>query len=138
MDKALELAKRASDGERRYLEAVSLVRTQKPAEALPILKQLAQDYPGERLVRMMLGQVLLNQGNLEEARPNFEKAIQIDNSTPRAYNFLGNYHLLKGDYAKAREMYRNALQKKMKGTAPFGPNYGLAYTYVYEGNIPKP
>lgn len=137
MDKALELAKRASDGERRYLEAIALVRAQKPAEALPILKQLAQDYPGERLVRMMLGQVLLNQGNLEEARPNFEKAIQIDNSTPRAYNFLGNYHLLKSDYAKAREMYRNALQKKMKGTAPFGPNYGLAYTYVYEGNIPE-
>jgi tetratricopeptide (TPR) repeat protein len=74
MDKALELAKRASDGERRYLEAVSLVRAQKPAEALPILKQLAQDYPGERLVRMMLGQVLLNQGKSRRSAPQFRES----------------------------------------------------------------
>jgi len=137
MDKALELAKRASDGERRYIEAVALVRAQKPTEGLVILKQLGQEYPGERLVQMMLGQLSLNQGKLEEARAHFEKAIRLDNSTPRAYNFLGNYHLLKGDYAKARELYQDALKRKVQGTAPFGPNYGLVYTYVYEGKIPE-
>jgi tetratricopeptide (TPR) repeat protein len=137
MDKALELSKRASDGERRYLEAVALVRAQKPAEALPLLKQLAQDYPEERMVRMMLGQVLFNRGEIEEARTNFERAVALDNSTPRVYNLLGNYHLLRGDYAKAREMYRHSLKRKVKGTAPFGPNFGLTYTYVYEGNIPE-
>ena len=135
MDKALELAKQASEGERRYLEAMALVRTQKPGEALPIFKQLSQEYPDERMVQMMIGQISMNQGNLEEARASFAKAIQLDNSTPRAYNFLGNYHLLKGEYAKAREMYKTALGKKMKGTAPFGPNYGLAYTYIYEGKL---
>ena len=137
MDKALELSKRASDGERRYIEAVALVRAQKPAEALPLLKQLAVDYPVERLVRMMLGQVLFNRGELEEARTNFERAVALDNSTPRVYNLLGNYHLLRGDYARAREMYRHALKRTVKGTAPFGPNFGLTYTYVYEGNIPE-
>lgn len=137
MDKALELSKRASDGERRYIEAVALVRAQKPAEALPLLKQLSLDYPGERMVRMMLGQASFNRGNLEEARTNFETAIKLDASTPRAYNFLGNYYLLKGDYAKARGLYKSALKRKAKGTAPFGPNYGLAYTYVYEANIPE-
>jgi tetratricopeptide (TPR) repeat protein len=137
MDKALELSKRASDGERRYLEAIALVRAQKPAEALPLLKQLAQDYPEERMVRMMLGQVLFNRGELGEARTNFERAVALDNSTPRVYNLLGNYHLLHGDYAKAREMYQHALKRTVKGTAPFGPNFGLAYTYVYEANIPE-
>jgi tetratricopeptide (TPR) repeat protein len=137
MDKALELSKRASDGERRYMEAVALVRAQKPAEALPLLKQLAQDYPEERMVLMMLGQVLFNRGELEEARTNFERAVALDNSTPRVYNLLGNYHLLQGDYAKAREMYQQALKRTLKGTAPFGPNFGLAYTYVYDGNIPE-
>ena len=137
MDKALELSKRASEGERRYLEAVALVRAQKPAEALPLLKQLVQDYPDERMVRMMLGQVLFNRGELEEARMNFERAVALDNSTPRVYNFLGNYHLLQGHYAKAREMYRQALKRTVKGTAPFGPNFGLAYTHVYEGQIPE-
>lgn len=137
MDKALELAKSASDGERRYIEAIALVRAQKPAEALPLLKQLSVDYPGERMVQMMHGQVSINRGNLEEARANFEKAIKLDDSTPRAYNFLGNYYLLKGDYAKARELYQSALKRQVKGTAPFGPNYGLAYTYVYESKFPE-
>jgi tetratricopeptide (TPR) repeat protein len=136
MAKALELAKKASDGERRYIEAVALVRTQKPAEARAILTQLAGEYPGDRMVSMMLGQLSMNGGQLEEARANFERALSLDNSTPRVYNFLGNYHLLKGDYAKAREMYQGALRRKAKGTAPFGPSYGTAYTYVYEGNIP--
>ncbi|HYO99064.1 MAG TPA: tetratricopeptide repeat protein [Pyrinomonadaceae bacterium] len=137
MDKALELSKRASDGERRYLEAVALVRAQKPAEALPLLKQLVHDYPEERMVRMMLGQVLFNRGELDEARTNFERALALDNTTPRVHNLLGNYHLLQGHYAKAREMYQHALKRTLKGTAPFGPNFGLAYTYVYEGNIPE-
>jgi tetratricopeptide (TPR) repeat protein len=135
MERALELAKKASDGERRYIEAVALVRAGKAAEALPVLRRLAVDYPGERMVRMMLGQALLNQ-NPEEARAHLEAALKIDGRSPRVYNFLGNYHLLKGDYAKAREMYRAALARKAKDTAPFGPGYGLAYTYVYEGNIP--
>ncbi|HYG12276.1 MAG TPA: tetratricopeptide repeat protein [Pyrinomonadaceae bacterium] len=137
MDKALELSKRASDGERRYLEALALVRAQKPGDALPLLRQLVQDYPEERMARMMLGQVLFNRGEMEEARTNFERAVALDNSTPRVYNFLGNYHLLKGDYAKAREMYGQALKRTVKGTAPFGPNYGLAFTHIYEGNIPE-
>jgi tetratricopeptide (TPR) repeat protein len=135
MDKALELAKKASDGERRYIEAVALVRAQKGAEALPILKQLAADYPGERMVRMMLGQATINQ-NPEEGRAHFEAALKIDGSTPRVYNFLGNYHLLKGDYAKAREMYQTALQRKPKEVVAFGPGYGIAYTHIYENNIP--
>jgi tetratricopeptide (TPR) repeat protein len=137
MEKALELAKNASDGERRYIQAVALIRTQKPAEGGEMLKALSVDYPEERMVRMMLGQALYNQRKYEEARASFEKANALDDSTPRGYNFLGNYYLLKGDYAKAREMYRSALKRTAKGSAPFGPNYGLAYTYVYESKIPE-
>ncbi|MCA1614505.1 MAG: hypothetical protein LC800_10310, partial [Acidobacteria bacterium] len=50
MAKALELAKTASDGERRYIQAVALVRTQKPVEGAEMLRQLSVDYPGERMV----------------------------------------------------------------------------------------
>jgi tetratricopeptide (TPR) repeat protein len=137
MDKALELSKRASDGERRYIEAVALVRAQKPADALPLLKQLVADYPEERMARMMLGQVLFNRGELQEARTHLERALALDNSTPRVYNLLGNYHLLQSDYASARAMYQQALKRTVKGTAPFGPSFGLTYTHIYEGNIPE-
>lgn len=135
VDKAVELAKNASDGERRYIDAIVLLRSQKADEALVKLQELHKDYPEERLVCMMMGQVLNNQGKLEEARAFFEKAIKIDGSTARAYALLGNYYILKADFAKARELFQTSLSKKAENTAPFLPNYGLAYTYVYEGNL---
>ncbi|MEW6732953.1 MAG: tetratricopeptide repeat protein [Acidobacteriota bacterium] len=135
VDKALELAKSASDAERRYIEALVLVRSQKAAEGLEKLLALSRDYPEERIVQMMIGQISMNQGKLDEARAAFEKAIQLDGSTPRVYGFLGNCYLLKGDYAKARELFQKSLAKKQAGTAPFVPNYGLAYCYVYEGDV---
>lgn len=132
-DKALELAKKASDGERLYLEAVMLTRAQKYAEATKIFSDLEKQFPEERMVKMMLAQVYTNDGKLDLAKTSLEKAIKLDGSTPRAYAFLGNVLLLKGDYAKAREIYTTALSKPVPGVAPFGPYNGIAYTYIYEG-----
>lgn len=132
-DKAVELAKNASEGERRYIEAVLLVRAGQADKALPILNDLATKYPDERLVQMMLGQVLVNTGNLDGAKTAFERAIKLDGSTPRVYSFVGNVYLLRDDYKKAREYYNKSLSMKAPGTAPFGAYTGLAYSYIYEG-----
>jgi tetratricopeptide (TPR) repeat protein len=134
-DKAAELAKTASDGERRYIEAVLLTRAQKPTEALTMFLDLAKQYPDDRMVQMLLGQVYTNLGKLDEAKVSFEKALKLDGSTPRVYTFLGNTELLKGNYAKARELFGASLAKQVKGSAPFGPNYGLAFAYIYQGDI---
>ena len=134
-EKAVELAKNASEGERRYIEAVLLTRAQKPAEALPLFLDLARQYPDDRMVLMLLGQVYTNLGKFDEANASFEKAIKLDGSTPRVYTFLGNNELLKGNYGKARELFNRSLAKQVKGSAPFGPNYGIAYSYIYQGDI---
>ena len=134
-DKAAELAKSASDGERRYIEAVLLTRAQKPAEALPLFLDLAKQYPDDRMVQMLLGQVYTNLGKLDESNAAFERAIKLDGSTPRVYTFLGNNEVMKGNYAKAREYFNTSLAKQVKGSAPFGPNYGLAFAEIYQGNI---
>jgi len=134
-DKAAELAKSASDGERRYIEAVLLTRAQKPAEALTMFLDLAKQYPDDRMVQMLLGQVYTNLGKFDEAKASFEKALKLDGSTPRVYTFLGNTELLKGNYAKARELFGVSLARQVKGSAPFGPNYGLAFAYIYQGDI---
>lgn len=134
-DKAAELAKTASDGERRYIEAVLLTRAQKPAEALTMFLDLAKQYPDDRMVQMLLGQVYTNLGKFDEAKASFEKALKLDGSTPRVYTFLGNTELLKGNYAKARELFNTSLARQVKGSAPFGPNYGLAFAYIYQGDI---
>jgi tetratricopeptide (TPR) repeat protein len=135
IDKAIELAKNASEGERRYIEAVMLVRGQKYPEGIAIFNDLAKQFPGERMVQMMLGQAHMAAGNLDEARASLERAAQIDASTPRVHTFLGNVALLKGDYAKARELYKASWAKKAPKTAPFGPGYGLAYAHIYEGDM---
>jgi tetratricopeptide (TPR) repeat protein len=134
-EKATEMAKNASDGERRYIEAVFLTRANQPDKATEIFLDLARQYPEERMVHMMLGQVYSNQGKAEEAKAAFERALQLDGSTARVYGFLGNLHLLKGDYAKAREMFKTSLGKRAAGSAPFLSHYGLAYSYVYEGDV---
>src|SRR5947207_692113 len=134
-EKTVELAKGASEGERRYIEAVLLTRAQKPNEALPIFQELAKQYPEDRMVQMLLGQVYANLNKLDESNAAFEKAIKLDGSTPRVYTFLGNNELLRGNYAKAREFFNASLAKQVKGSAPFGPNYGLAFAYIYQGDI---
>lgn len=134
-EKAVELAKTASEGERRYIEAVLLTRAQKLNEALPLFLDLAKQHPDDRMVQMLLGQVYTNLGKFDEANASFEKAVKLDGSTPRVYTFLGNNELLKGNYAKARERFNTSLAKQVKGSAPFGPNYGLAYAYIYQGDI---
>jgi len=135
IDKAIELAKSASEGERRYIEAVMLARSPKFADSVPIFLDLAKQYPEERMVQMLLGQVYTGMSKLDEAKAAFERAAQLDGSTPRVYTFLGNIALLKGDYSKAHELFKVSLAKKAPNSAPFGPNYGNAYLYIYEGNI---
>src|SRR5262249_49410156 len=88
----------------------------------------------ERMVHMILGQAYLIAGKFDQGKGEFEKAIQIDGSTPRAYALLGNCYLFKDDYAKAREYYQISHSKKAEGSAPFLPSYGQAFAYVYEGN----
>ena len=108
-DKELELAAKASPAEQTYLAAMKLNREQKGKEALEAFKSLREQYPDERLVHMMIGQLSLNQGLYEDAQKAFEKAIAIEDSTPRAHAFIGNTLMLRGEYAKARAEYDAAL-----------------------------
>jgi tetratricopeptide (TPR) repeat protein len=134
-DKALELAAKATPAEQKYLAAMKLNREQKGKEALESFKQLREEFPEERLVHMMIGQLSLNQGQFEDAQKAFEKAIALDDSTPRAHAFIGNALLLRGQYAQARAQYDAALQKRAPGTAPGGVFYPRSLSYLYEGNV---
>jgi tetratricopeptide (TPR) repeat protein len=134
-DKALELVKKASPGEQAYLDAARLNREQKGAEALAAYKKLAVDYPDERMVKMMIGQLSLNQGKFEDAEQAFDQALALDGSTPRVYGMLGNVAVIRGDYKKARSLYDQALSKRAANTAPGGVYYPMSLSYLYEGNV---
>ena len=60
LEKAVKLAETASEGERRFINAMVLARHNGGAGfavAVPKLEALGSDYPNERLVQMILGQI---------------------------------------------------------------------------------
>lgn len=138
IDKTVELLPKASEGERQYIQAAMLLnRDQKPEEALAAFRKLRDDYPGERKIQMMIGQIANAQGHLDEARAAFEKALAMDGSTPRVYTFLGNLAMLKDDYPKARGLFETALTKAPAEQAPVGTYYSIALSHLYEGGIDR-
>lgn len=134
-DKALELVAKASPGEQKYLAAIKLNREQKGKEALEAFKSLREEYPEDRLVHMMIGMLSLNQGHYDDAQKALEKAIAIEDTTPRAHAIIGNVFMMRGDYDQARAHYDVALAKRAPGTAPGGVYYPRSLSYLYEGKV---
>ena len=138
LEKAVELAKRASEGERRFIEAMNVARANQGAQvkdAIPLLEKLGADYPGERLVQVILGQIYQGQNEPEKARVAFERAREIGPESARVRAFLANDDLLKGQYERARPAFLDVEKTLPKGAAPFAVRYGLAFSYLYEGQV---
>src|SRR5687768_5937215 len=96
--KARELAKKAPEGDRRFIEAVYHVRVNQGVDfkkSIPLVEELAKDFPGERFVHIILGQMLNGDGQGEKARAVFEKARAIGPRSARVESFLAGNDLLK-------------------------------------------
>ncbi len=137
LEKAVALAKKASDGERRFIEALEIARAnqgQNPEKALDPLEKLAADYPGERLVPTMLAQLYLAVPGQElKSKPAVEKALALYPNSPRLRSLLANEDLLAGRYPQARSRFEAIENDLRKGSAPFSIRYGIAFSYLYEG-----
>lgn len=136
--KAVELSQHASDGERRFIEAMNVARANQGAQvqdAVPLLEKLGADYPGERLVPVILGQIYQAQNQPEKARAAFERAAEIGPPSARVRAFLANDDLLKGNYEKARQAFLDVEKSLPKRAAPFTVRYGIAFSYLYQGQV---
>ena len=97
--KARELAKNASEGERRFIEAMYHARVNQGvdfAKSIEPMEALAKDYPGRAAVYVILGQLYTGDDQAEKARLAFEKAQAIGPRSPRVEAFLAGDDLLKG------------------------------------------
>jgi predicted Zn-dependent protease len=138
LERAVALAKRASDGERRFIEAMVVARANQGAsfqDAIPALEKLAADYPGERLVQVILGQIYQGANQPEKASAAFRKADEIGPPSARVRAFLANDDLLDGRYEQARQTFLDVEKSLPSGSAPFAVRYGLAFSYLYEGRV---
>jgi tetratricopeptide (TPR) repeat protein len=138
LEKAVTLSKKASEGERRFIEAMVVARANQGAnfqDAIPALEKLAVDYPGERLVQVILGQIYQGANQAEKAGAAFRRADEIGPASPRVRAFLANEDLVGGDYEKARRTFREVEKSLPKGSAPFAVRYGLAFSHLYQGQV---
>ena len=141
LDKAVELAKTASDGERRFIEAMAPTRNLQTAtdprlmEAITKVEALSKDYPDERLTFVILGQLYQGTGQADKARAAFERCEQLGPPSPRVRAFLANEDLLKGEYGRARATFEKVQAALPKGSTPFAVRYGVAFSYLYEGKV---
>jgi tetratricopeptide (TPR) repeat protein len=136
--KARELAKAASEGERRFIEAMYHARINQGVDfkkSIEPLEALAKDYPGERLIQVILGQLYAGAGQGDKARVAFEKAQTIGPTSARVRAFLAGDDLLKGQYAKARASYQAVEKELPKGSVPFAVRFGITFSHLYEGNV---
>jgi tetratricopeptide (TPR) repeat protein len=136
-DKARELAKNASDGERRFVEAMVHTRVNQGQDfrkSIEPLEALAKDYPDERLIQVVLGQLYNGDGKGDAARVAFERARRSARPA-RVDAFLAGDALLKGDYAKARASYQAVEKRLPKGSVPFLIRFGVTFSHLYEGHV---
>jgi tetratricopeptide (TPR) repeat protein len=135
-EKSRELAKKASEGERRFIEAMAPARLNQGVDfrkSIPPLEALAEDYPDERLIQVILGQLHNGDGRADRALVAFQKAKALGPS-PRVDAFLANDDLIKGNYAKARETFLAVEKVLPKGSVPFAVRFGITFSHLYEGD----
>jgi tetratricopeptide (TPR) repeat protein len=137
-EKSRELAKSASEGERRFIEGMYYARVNQGVDfrkAIEPIAALEKDFPGERLVHMILGQLYAGDAKGDKARAHFEKALAIGPRSPRAEAFIAGDAMLKGRYSEARATY-DAVEKSLpKGAVPFVIRFGTTFSHLYEANV---
>lgn len=137
-ERARQASAKASDGERRFIEAMRHTVLNQGAEfrqSIPELEALAKDFPDERLIFVILGQLHNAAGDGDKASVAFRRANEIGPPSPRVDAFLAADELLKGNYARARAIYADVERRLPKGSVPFSVRYGTTFSYLYEGRV---
>ena len=133
------------DGEKEYMKAREMAKNAYARvnqgvdfkKSIEPLEALAKDYPGERLVHVILGQLYAGDNQAEKAHIAFEKTQAIGPKSPRVETFLAADDLLKGHYGKARATYQSVEKNLPKGAVPFAIRFGVTFSHLYEGSVDK-
>lgn len=114
------------DPEQRFQAALKLMKDRQVREAQAAFAALAQDYPQYAGPLDDLG-VLQAQGRQRgQAIASFARAVAADGGNAFAYGWLGILYRENGDYGRAEQSYRKAIE--LKPDAP-SPHLNLAILY---------
>ncbi|MFQ5736669.1 MAG: tetratricopeptide repeat protein [Thermodesulfobacteriota bacterium] len=144
--RAIEYYEKALAGDPGYVEAllgeVAVYREKgEPGAALAAANRalaVGRKVPLKKarsaMIRFNLGNVYKDMGDIERARVEWERAVELNPDYPEAWTHLGNYYQLSGDYARALSMYERSLRLN-----PYNAevNYNAAIIYEARGEKEK-
>jgi tetratricopeptide (TPR) repeat protein len=93
-----------------YLLA-QIVVVRNPAEGIPKLEHAAELAGSVPAPRLKLGEVLLEQGRLDEAERQFQAVLAFDPDNPRAELGLGRVAYLRGNWQASRQRLARSAQR---------------------------
>ena len=132
MEKAMTLARKATEKERLYIEADYAYYIERDQEkSARLLEQLISKYPKEKRAYLLLASTF-GYDDLDRAINKANKALEIDPHYAEAFNLLGLRYRYKGEFEKALEL--------LKKYASVSPDQGnpldcLANLYFREGRV---
>lgn len=133
LEKLAEAVPRVSEPEKRYLEAITLLLKNDRQAALVVLRDLHREFPDDPLVALKTTEVLMSQGSYKEAVEMLQATADVQPLSPRAHTIIAQCYLMQDRYHQARTHYRKAIAQFDRDATPFAPFFGLAWTYLYEG-----
>jgi tetratricopeptide (TPR) repeat protein len=82
----------------------------------------------------MQGFTYQNQGELDQALQEYEKATQLNPAMTKAYTNAGAIYLQKEDYDRAIEQFQKVIQRSQWDTKA---HYNLGFAYLKKGEVEK-
>jgi len=95
-----------------------------PQRARREIQEVLDKYPDHPAANLMLGELLFNAGEFDEAEKRFSRDVLTQSRFPEAPFFLGTMALRKGDVDKAQELFQRSIS--------YNPNYLLARASLAE------
>ncbi|MEJ2283469.1 MAG: tetratricopeptide repeat protein [Desulfobacterales bacterium] len=112
----MNLKKRNSE---LFASAMSNLMKDKPGVSIDLLDEILNADPGDRLAWLARGSVYLKMGNSPNAIRDFNRAIELDATHPKAYHLRGLAREMEGANDEALSDISKAIE--------IDPDYGAAY-----------
>jgi len=132
MEKAMSLARKATEKERLYIEADYAVYIERDQEkSIRLLEQIISKYPKEKRAYLYLANIF-GYDDPDRAIEKLNKALEIDPHYGDAFISLGLYYRYQGNFEKTLELF-----KKYASVSPdqANPIDSLANLYFREGRV---
>ena len=123
-----------SPREKDELQARIFMAKKQYPDAVQVYSRLAQQYPKDAAYLNYLGIALLQEGKMDEARKQFDRATKVDRRFSDAYNNMGATYYAEKQYKKAISQYQRSLSLKPNVASVYT---NIGYAYFAEKQLPK-